>query len=89
MKLRTVTVSDAVRQIAVLLDRVAEHGEAFAVSRNGRLIAEIAPAAPEVSTLGSLRAAIADCGPVDEGFARDLELIRAEQPALPEDPWPS
>lgn len=89
MKPRTVTLSDAIRRIAVLLERVAEHGEAFAVSRDGRLIAEIAPAVPGVATLGSLRDAIAKIGPVDEEFARDLEQIRAEQPALPEDPWPS
>lgn len=85
---RTVTVDDAVRRFPSLLDRVAA-GEAFAIARDGRTIAQLAPAAPRRATLGRLRAVLATATEVDPDFALDLADIRAEQPQVPEDPWRS
>ncbi len=87
LKPHTLTSADAVRHFPALLERVAA-GEGFVIQRDGRAIAELAPAPNGLATLRTLSAALADLGPLDQDFADDLERIRAEQPLLPEDPWP-
>lgn len=87
--MRSVSVDDAVRHFPALLERVVDRGEAFAIDRGGRTIAELAPAVLSVATLGTLRSALAGAGDVDADFASDLAEIRATQPRLPQDPWPS
>lgn len=87
----TVTATRAARQFSKLLNRVRYQGESFVITRGGEEVARLAPpAAPEPAvTLRSLLERLRQVPPPDEGFAREVEAIQADQPSLPSDPWRS
>jgi prevent-host-death family protein len=76
-----VTATEAARSFGELLSRVRDRGERFTVVCAGEEVAEIIPVAGSRGiTLGALRATLASLPPPDDGFAADLERIRAGQP---------
>ncbi len=86
---QALTLDEVRDRFSDLLRRVEDRGESFAIARNGREIAELGPVASRPATLGSLREALRRAPQADEGFGRELEMIRSQQPKLPEDPWAS
>ena len=83
----TISVTEAVRNFADFINRVAYRGEQFVLERGGRPVARLVPV-PQAGRLGDLpdiMAAIPKLGPVDaEDFARVLEDGSAELPPLSE-----
>ncbi len=71
--MRTVTVGHASRSLPVLLDAVQD-GETVAISRAGRVVAEIQPR-PGPSTAGRLRAALAGLPPLDPDLEADIAAV--------------
>ena len=83
--MRTMTATEASRAFAALLDEV-ERGETIVITRGGRRIATVGPAA---KSSGAQLIELLAAHPVDEGFARDVEEARStvtlEAPAWPGD----
>lgn len=83
--MRTVTATEASRSFAALLDEV-EAGETVVVTRGGRRIASIGPAA---AGNGGDVVALLRQGPPDKKFAADVatarEAVTADGPAWPAD----
>jgi prevent-host-death family protein len=76
-----ISATEAARNLSDLLNRVKYKGERFTVVRGGEDVAEIVPTRRSASvTLKELRLALASLPAPDDGFAADLERIRAEQP---------
>jgi hypothetical protein len=85
-----ISATRAVRSFSDLLNRVRYKGDSFVIIRNGEEMGQLGPVAGKrPKTLNELAALIREMGPPDEDFVRDLEEIRRNQPALPDDPWRS
>jgi prevent-host-death family protein len=85
-----ISATQAARSFSALLNRVRYKGDSFVIVRNGEEVGRLEPASsPRPKTLDELLDLLAELGPADEDFARDLEEIRASQPSLPESPWRS
>jgi hypothetical protein len=78
-------VADKLTEAALTerLDEVLERasqGEAFAIERDGEVIATIGPSnADSGPTLRELAIALAHLLPLDDGFEADIEAVRANQ----------
>lgn len=88
-----ITVTEAVRNFADFINRVAYRREEFVLERGGRPVARLVPV-PEGGRLGELPdllEAIPRLDPDDaEVFARELAVARDELPPIKtEDPWGS
>lgn len=70
--MRTVTATEASRSFAALLDE-AEHGQTVVITRGGRRIASIGPAA---ASNGAEVVALLLSNEVDEDFAADVLAAR-------------
>lgn len=83
--MRTVTSTEASRSFAAILDE-AEEGHTVVVTRGGRRIALIGPAA---SGNGAQVLSLLQADPVDATFAADVlaarEAVTLEEPAWPAD----
>ncbi|GGE95212.1 type II toxin-antitoxin system Phd/YefM family antitoxin [Mycetocola zhadangensis] len=83
--MRTITATEASRSFASLLD-AAENGESVVITRGGRRIAALGPAA---SSNGTEFLALLGSGGVDSDFRGDVEKARdaviLEGPAWPDD----
>ena len=89
----TISVTDAVRNFADFINRVAYRGEHFVLERGGRPVARLVPV-PQAGRLGDipgLMAAIPRLGPQEsEALAQDLREAAEELTSLSEeDPWES
>jgi prevent-host-death family protein len=71
---RAVTATEASRGFSELLDAV-ERGESVVVTRGGRPVAEIRPAASKTGR--DLRQALAETAPPDDRFAEEIAAVRA------------
>lgn len=84
---RRISEREAAENLSGVLDR-ARDGESFEITRGGRVVARIVPAAPgkrtKVKTLAELVAAIRSGPRLDPedsaAFEKDLEAIRKEFP---------
>ena len=83
------TVDELATSLIKVLER-AQHGEQFAIERDGEVIATLGP--PGISrgiTWGEFVATYYDLPRPDPGFADDLEAIQAEQRPMSTPPeWP-
>lgn len=85
-----ISATAAARSFSDLLNRVRYKGDSFVIVRNGQEVGLLEPvSSPRPKTLNELLDYLAEVGPPDEDFAKDLEAIRSSQPAMPEDPWQS
>jgi prevent-host-death family protein len=85
-----ISATAAARSFSDLLNRVRYKGDSFVIVRNGEEVGCLEPvSSPRPKTLNELLDHLAEIGPPDEGFARDLEEIRASQPPMPDSPWRS
>lgn len=82
--MRTVTATHASRGFSDLLDAV-EHGDTIAITRGGRVVAEIRPAA--ATTGSALRAALAGVPRLDDDIEADIASATALLVADEGDPW--
>jgi antitoxin (DNA-binding transcriptional repressor) of toxin-antitoxin stability system len=89
-KIRRVSVTEAARNFADIVNRAYYRGETTVLMRNGTAVAHIAPAAPiglpahEVLRRWKMRRRL---DPAEaEAFARDVEEMRKSIPPL-RDPW--
>ena len=89
-KIRRVSVTEAARNFADIVNRAFYRGETTVLMRNGMAVAHIAPAAPiglpahEVLRRWKMRRRL---DPAEaEAFARDVEEARKSIPPL-RDPW--
>ena len=89
-KIRRVTVTEAARNFADIVNRAYYRGETTVLTRNGTPVAHIAPAAPtgvkasEFLARWRLRRKLS---PEDaEALGREIEKARAELPPV-RDPW--
>jgi antitoxin (DNA-binding transcriptional repressor) of toxin-antitoxin stability system len=89
-KTRRVTVTEAARNFADLVNRAYYRGETTVLIRNGTAVAHIAPAAPIGLPAGEVRRRLQlreRLVPAEaESFARDVEAGRKTIPPL-RDPW--
>lgn len=89
-KIRRVSVTEAARNFADIVNRAYYRGETTVLIRNGMAVAHIAPAAPiglpaaEVRRRLKLRRRMSPENA--EAFARDVEELRKSIPPL-HDPW--
>lgn len=75
----SISATFASRSFSAVLDRV-EHGrEEIVVERAGEPVCAIVPVFPSRRTMGELAALVAELGPVDAGFARDVRTIQRRQ----------
>jgi len=85
------TVTEVFRNFSDYINRVSYKGERFILTRGGKAVAELVPAAPggrRLAELPDLLAALPHLGEDEAGrFAEDLERARSE--LLPMDPWAS
>ena len=91
---RYVTITDVSRHFSEYVGRVRFAGERFVLTKGGKPVAELGPAAAGPVTLRDLLARLAAApalGPDEaEAFARDVAAgRRALAPPLEEDPWTS
>jgi prevent-host-death family protein len=89
----TISVTEAVRNFADFINRVAYRGEHFVLERGGRPVARLVPV-PQAGRLGDLpdlMASVPGLTPDDaEAFARDMEDASSQLPPLAGvDPWES
>jgi prevent-host-death family protein len=84
----TMTATEASRGFSALLDRVERDGEAVTITRDGRPIAEIAPASQATAkyTWGAIRKRFEGLIPVDPEFGNDV-LSTIDGLADWTDPW--
>ena len=86
--MQRISVADAGRRFAELVDRVAEHGITVELARDNRIVARLSPAERQVrvSDLNKIFAALPPLGEDAEPFAKDVENVRR---AIPQetDPW--
>lgn len=90
---RKVIVSEAVRNFADYINRVAYRGESFTLFRGNKPVAELSPVVSG-RRLGDLPYLLASLPPLGEAdarrFADDLSDARSELPGAPfRDPWES
>lgn len=88
-----ISVTQAVRNFADVVNRVLYRGESFLLERGGRPVARLVPV-PRGARLGDLPdllEGVPDLGSSDaEALSRDLEKAREDLLSLPEeDPWGS
>lgn len=88
-----ISVTEAVRNFADFINRVAYRGEEFTLARGGRAVARLVPV-PQAGRLGDLPellTSVPELGPEEaKAFADDLRLARDELAGAPEvDPWES
>jgi len=82
-----ITVSELDRSMSDVLNRVAYQGESFIIERGGREIARLEPVGPRPGVTAREVADKLRYLSVPEGFADDLEAIRAGIPRLGEPEW--
>jgi len=89
----TITVTEAVRNFADFINRVAYRGEHFVLERGGRPVARLIPV-PQAGNLGDLPGLLAGVPRLgrEEGEALAREMEEASEglsPLLGVDPWES
>jgi antitoxin (DNA-binding transcriptional repressor) of toxin-antitoxin stability system len=89
----TISVTEAVRNFADLINRIVYRGDHFVLERGGRPVARIIPV-PQAGRLGELPGLLASAPHLGaeetEDLARDMETSRDGLSLLPEvDPWES
>jgi len=89
----TISVTEAVRNFADFINRVAYRGEHFVLERGGRPVARLVPV-PQAGRLGDLPDLLANVPGLTredaEAFSRDMEGASSELPPLAgADPWGS
>ncbi len=82
--MRTVTATHASRGFSDLLDAV-EHGDTIAITRGGRVVAEIRPAA--ATTGRALREVLSAVPRLDDDFESDVAAATALLVPDESDPW--
>ena len=82
--MREVTATEAARRFSALLTAVEKGGETFLVTRGGRVIARIEPAA---GTSGAAVKALLRHYPKDDAWSRELSEVRGLL-TTQERPWP-
>ena len=87
---RTISVTDAARNFADLVNRIFYTGESATLVKNGVPVARMVPAGPPVcpaSRLANAWPTLPHLTPADaRRFAADITKARAALPA-PRDPW--
>lgn len=90
---KRVIVSEAVRNFADYINRVAYRGESFTLIRGNKPVAELAPVVSgrRLGDLPYMLASLPRLSDADAGsFAKDMNEARAELPGVPPgDPWGS
>lgn len=89
----TISVTEAVRNFADFINRVAYRGEQFVLEKGGRPVARLIPV-PQGGRLGDLPGILASVPPLGpeegESMGRDLaEASRDLPPLAGEEPWGS
>ena len=88
-----VSVSEAVRNFADYINRVAYRGESFTLFRGNKPVAELAPVVSgrRLGDLPYLLDSLPRLSDADAGsFAKDMKEARADLPGVPlRDPWGS
>ncbi len=89
----TISVTEAVRNFADFINRIAYRGEHFVLERGGRPVARLVPV-PQAGRLGDLPELMADVPRLDpeesEALARELkEAAESLAPLSEGDPWES
>jgi prevent-host-death family protein len=70
----SLTATDAARRFSDVLDAVEHAGESYTITRHGRAVARLVPAA---RTTGAELLAFLERRRPDAGFASDVEAVRA------------
>lgn len=85
-----ITATEAARRFSGLLDEVEHAGRRFTVSRGGAPVATIGPATPRSMPISELLERLRLSPAVDERFAADVRVVRAEAGPPPTgDAWES
>lgn len=80
--MRALTATEAARRFSAVLDDVEHRRASFVVTRNGRRIARIEPAAP--ATVADVLRVLRE-HPVDPDWAEELRELRASLPVQERD----
>src|SRR5438105_15322566 len=87
---RTISATTAAKRFREVLNDVEYRRETFEVERHGRPVATIGPTGQTATRRLGWKEALAllSAGPApDPDFAADLEDVKRQIEALPEDPW--
>lgn len=83
-----ITSTELDRGLADILNRVAYRGESFIIERGGRELARLEPVGPKLGVTFDEIAERLRGLKIPEGFADELEAVRAEGPRLELPEWP-
>jgi hypothetical protein len=83
-----ITSTELDRKLADILNRVAYRRESFIIERGGREMARLEPVGPKPGVSAEEIAERLRGLRFPEGFADDLEAVRAEEPPLELPEWP-
>lgn len=83
-----ITSTELDRRLAGILTRVAYRGESFIIERGGRELARLQPLGGKPGVTFEEIAEKLRGLKIPEGFADDLEAVRAEEPPLEMPEWP-
>jgi antitoxin (DNA-binding transcriptional repressor) of toxin-antitoxin stability system len=90
----TITVTEAARSFADIVNRAFYRGEHFILTKGGRSVVELSPlpGLPVVTAAG-LRRFLRDLPHLDraeaDAFGQDIEAARSAIPSVGDDPWES
>lgn len=84
---RRVSATEAARNFSELLNRISYRGESFVVTRGGKPVCELRPAATTRFTGADLVTLLRSLPAVDEEYLEVVEETARTQPLLPESPW--
>lgn len=84
---RSVSATEAARNLSDLLNRVLYRGETFIIERGGEAVGELRPASAMRMTGIDLVALLRSLPHTDEGYGDVVEEVARSQPALPGSPW--
>lgn len=85
----TISTTELVRNLAVVIDRVRISGRRLAITKGNQTVAELSPppkAGYPIADLGTLLASLPGLGEGAQSMADDFAQIR-QRAALPGNPW--
>ena len=83
-----ISATDLSRSLSDVLSRVRYREEKFVIERNGETIALLSPLGPgPLTTMRQLVELVKDIPRPDDGFADDVEALRASQQQAELPPW--
>jgi len=84
---RTVSATEAARNLSELMNRVKYRGESFKIERGGEVICELRPSGTPSFSVADFVSLMRALPPVDDEYLDLVEELGRSQPQIPESAW--